>query len=67
MSAKEVEETLLYICDPEKNTGCSKTACHINDGPCEYTTHSEYARVGTMPIKTKHIKDILDEEDKENV
>lgn len=33
----------LYICDPNKNTECSKTSCYINGGPCFHTTKKEYS------------------------
>ena len=34
----------LYYCDPEKNTECPKTNCHINGGDCRLTTHRKYRR-----------------------
>ena len=34
----------LYYCDPEKNTECPKTHCHINGGDCRLTTHRKYRR-----------------------
>ena len=34
----------LYDCDPEKNTECPKTNCHINGGDCRLTTHRKYRR-----------------------
>ena len=34
----------LYPCDPEKNTECPKTHCHINGGDCRLTTHRKYRR-----------------------
>ena len=33
----------IYLCDPEKNTECKKTACYINDGPCKCTMNPAYA------------------------
>lgn len=36
-------EDLLYKCDPEKNTGCTKELCYAHGGPCELTTNKEYA------------------------
>lgn len=33
-----------YLCDPEKNTTCSKTGCYINGGECRHTLSKEYAR-----------------------
>ncbi len=37
------EETALFVCDPEKNTECTKESCYINGGECHHTTHKEYA------------------------
>ena len=36
--------TLLYLCDPEKNTQCSKTGC----GECSLTTVKEYSKDGMI-------------------
>jgi len=33
-----------YLCDPEKNTTCSKTGCYINGGECRHTLNKEYRR-----------------------
>lgn len=52
MSMKQVERN-LYICDPDKNTTCKKTACYVNGGPCNRTFNPDCARTGTVPIKTK--------------
>ena len=42
----------VYICDPKKNYGCSKTHCYINGGECMLTTHKEYMLERTsMKIK----------------
>ena len=38
------EYDTLYHCDPEKNTECPKTHCHINGGDCRLTTHRKYRR-----------------------
>ena len=38
------EHDALYLCDPEKNTECPKTHCHINGGDCRLTTHRKYRR-----------------------
>ena len=32
-----------FICDPEKNTKCTKTHCYINGGECRQTTNKDYA------------------------
>ena len=43
--AQEVPQPVVhYVCDPEKNTACKKTNCHINGGPCTRTTHLEFAK-----------------------
>lgn len=34
----------LYICDPEKNTECKKTACQQE---CKYTTNPAFKKDGT--------------------
>jgi hypothetical protein len=36
--------TAYYTCDPDKNTNCSKKACHINGGQCASTFHVEFAK-----------------------
>lgn len=33
-----------YLCDPEKNTTCSKTGCYINGGECRHTLNREYRK-----------------------
>ena len=50
---------VLYACDPEKNTACTKQACHINGGPCCSTRHLEYAK---QPVTTCRIMLPVDEE-----
>lgn len=34
----------VYICDPEKNTVCTKTGCHINGGECYLTLEKKYKK-----------------------
>lgn len=34
----------LFLCDPDKNVECRKTACYINGGRCECTHHKEFAK-----------------------
>ena len=41
-----------YICDPNKNTRCKKTMCHINGGACHYTTDPRYAKDWAVPVKS---------------
>lgn len=36
----EINKT--YLCDPEKNTECSKEICYLKDGPCCHTTNELY-------------------------
>ena len=48
-----------YVCDPEKNTQCKKTFCHINGGPCCSTRHLEYAK---QPVTTCRLMLPVDEE-----
>ena len=38
------EPVKTYLCDPEKNTDCGKTACFEKGGPCEMTTNPAAAR-----------------------
>lgn len=38
------EEPHLYLCDPNKNTECRKTGCHLIGGLCYHTTHAEFAK-----------------------
>ena len=33
----------LYLCDPDKNTECTKEGCYVNGGPC-YLTKDERFR-----------------------
>ena len=54
MPAIEKEE-ILYICDPDKNKECSKTGCHLNNGPCKYTKNPDFSKLGTSPVKAKYI------------
>lgn len=34
----------MFLCDPRKNTTCSKTACHMYGGPCKHTKYMKYAK-----------------------
>ena len=36
----------LYICDPEKNTCCSKSGCWINGGECKFTNKERFRKTG---------------------
>lgn len=38
----------IYMCDPEKNTECTKTGCYINDGPCHFTCNKEFEKEGVI-------------------
>lgn len=40
----ENEKLYLYLCDPNKNTECRKTGCHLTGGICYHTTHAEFAK-----------------------
>ena len=50
-----------YKCDPNKNTECSKTFCHINGGDCYYTTNKEYEVTMENEIRfyLKSIKELI--------
>lgn len=41
-----MNDLTLYVCDPEKNTECKKTACSAKDVvlPCSLTTKAEFAK-----------------------
>lgn len=45
----------LYKCDPDKNTVCSKTMCHLYGGFCECTVHKEYAKELTPVYKLEEM------------
>lgn len=32
----------LYLCDPDKNTECTKEGCYINGGPCCLTKYERF-------------------------
>ena len=34
----------LYICEPEKNTGCKKSNCFKAGGQCYMTTNKEFRK-----------------------
>ena len=36
------DATILYKCDPSKNSDCRKTCCFINDGACRRTSHRKF-------------------------
>ena len=38
------ERQMIYPCDPEKNTTCTKQSCFVNGGPCCHTTNPEFKR-----------------------
>lgn len=40
---REEEKPILYVCDPNKNLKCKKTACFINGGKCSLTQYKDYA------------------------
>lgn len=41
---KAPEPVRAYTCDPEKNTGCKKTACYAKGGECRLTLNPNYAK-----------------------
>ncbi|MBQ7436092.1 MAG: dUTP diphosphatase [Oscillospiraceae bacterium] len=41
----------VWMCDPQKNTQCKKTACYLYGGPCRMTINAEYM------LKTKIVLD----------
>lgn len=34
---------MLYLCDPRRNTKCSKESCWLNGGDCRCTTNVDCA------------------------
>ena len=42
---------VLYTCDPEKNTACSKRMCFLNDGPCKATRDLTFAKQPVEKVK----------------
>lgn len=45
-----MKSNILYLCDPSKNSECSKTGCKHNPnakyGDCQYTSKQEYSADG---------------------
>ena len=50
-----IKKSVLYLCDPSKNSECSKEYCFINNGECHHTTNKHYwmHMDGTCFIKDK--------------
>lgn len=48
----------LYVCDPNKNKDCKKTACFIYGGPCRLTKQPEFAFVAKngQPIRDEQVR-----------
>jgi len=40
-----IKDEMLYMCDPEINTECNKSGCHINGGKCFMTKKHEYRKI----------------------
>lgn len=49
------KKSVLYLCDPSKNSKCSKSYCFINNGECHHTSdkHCRMHMDGTCFIKDK--------------
>lgn len=47
----EPETKVYYVCDPDKNTVCRKTNCHLIGGPCIHTTKLDYAKQPVERVK----------------
>lgn len=45
VSSTSVNIADIYLCDPTKNTECTKTECHINGGECFFTLQKMYSKV----------------------
>lgn len=42
---KETQVPKLYVCDPDRAVGCSKTGCFRSGGECRLTTKKEWSCV----------------------
>ena len=42
--------TIMYECDPSKNTGCKKTHCTVNGGECDKTANEAFSINGKRYI-----------------
>lgn len=62
------EKRILYICDPDKNTGCHKDCCMYNPYAaarwCCFTRNQEYAKMSKRgkPIKATWYREIRESE-----
>jgi len=36
------DDRLIFVCDPEKNTECSKTDCYVTGGRCCLTFNEDF-------------------------
>lgn len=67
-----MEEKIIYLCDPEKNTGCAKTGCAYNPNAilreCYNTTHKECARLdfAGKPVVNVDLTEAIRKRVKEN-
>lgn len=46
----------LYLCDPDKNTECTKEGCYINGGPCCLTKYEQFRDEWPSIIKAQTAK-----------
>ena len=46
-----------YLCNPKRNTSCSKEECFMNGGPCMYTCHKEFSK--DIPSNKEKAVDVL--------
>ena len=51
-------EQRLYLCDPLKNTMCSKSNCFLYGGSCEHTTNRNYRTEPEGMEKLEHMLDM---------
>lgn len=43
--SKKEKQQVIYVCDPERATKCSKEGCwYLQDGPCRCTSKKENAK-----------------------
>lgn len=56
-------DRMLYQCDPELHTECTKTGCYLNGGPCELTFHAEFRVAGTEGIpESEMLGEVIEDE-----
>jgi len=47
----------LYLCDPDKNTECTKEGCYVNGGPCCLTKDERFRNEWPSISKVQTVKE----------